>query len=52
MSKIGAVRPLARYASPTSRMNVPGACETTTSLFGSSVPQGDVANPITFTDGR
>ena len=51
VSKIGLVRPLARYAAPIPRMNAPGECETLLAAFGLSFPLGDVVM-ITFTSGR
>ena len=47
VSRIGAVRPLARYASPTFRMKLPGDCEP-----ASSLPLDDSARPVTFTVGN
>src|ERR671933_1158657 len=52
LSRIGLVRPLARYARPIPRMKLRGECETLLRARGSSFPLGDAAGAKTFTSGR
>ena len=49
-SRTGSVLPLARSASPSSRMKVPGEC-VGRAPFGRSLPRGPSAPPQTRTSG-